>query len=179
MQYRGVKRVIFLFLCLFAFSCGGAPSAPATPRSAARAAVDVAKDAWVLVANACVDTAQVTGSKALLKKCGQPLQDARVLLMAAADAVDGAWTTEAGCDVLDAVLLVARSAGGLGAYGTSVLPVVQDAVMLATGVAGSACAKDASPEAAPAAPAAEKPPVRVEDADDNPYDLGADAEASE
>jgi hypothetical protein len=167
---KHLSRLAYLFLFLAVCSCGGAPSAPATPRSAARAAVDVAKDAWVLVANACVDAAQVTNSKALLHKCAAPLTAARVLLLVAADAVDGAWTAQAGCDVLDAVLLVAKGAGSLGAYGVSVLPVVQDAVMLATGVAGSACqTADASPPAPEAAPA-----LRGEDAvDDNPYDLDA------
>src|ERR1700682_4263861 len=135
-----LARLSYLFLFLFACSCGGASSVPGTPRSASRAAVDVAKDAWVLAANACVDAAQATNSKALLKKCAGPLTDARVLLMAAADAVDGTWTPQAGCDVLNAVMLVAKAVGGLGVYGQDILPVVTDSVALATGIAGGACA---------------------------------------
>lgn len=131
---------------LFCMACGAASptaSAPKNVRADARAAVDVAKDAWVVTANACLDAAQLTGDTSLKEKCGVPLEAAHDLIIAAADAVDTQWTDGAACSLARATLLIQSVVPALGAPGADVAAVTNDAAAVAQRYVTAACVMDA------------------------------------
>jgi hypothetical protein len=131
------------FRALFAFAlglaaCAGSPSAPAaTPTSAARSAVDVAKDAEVLVGTGCIAAAVLAKDDSIRTKCGAALAPATVLIESAAGAVDTNWSNKAACDLAQAVALIAATAGKFGALPANFAPVLADATVLAGAAVGS------------------------------------------
>lgn len=136
-RHRVVARAALGLALGFAVACGATPPVVQTARPAARAAVDVAKDAWVLLAHACIDVAKIPGTDPkILDACQKTLPTAHDLILDAATAVDVDWSPKSGCAVLQAAQLLAQVASGLGGLGTTILPVVTDAVALA-GVVGS------------------------------------------
>lgn len=129
-----------LALLLLATACGGATSNPATPRAVARASVDLAKDAWVMLANACVDAVQTTGDPSLVDSCGKPLEAAHDLIISAATAVDTNWNTSAACELQNATTLIASALPLVVKTHPEVAPTVTDAVSAASLLTGLACA---------------------------------------
>lgn len=136
-----MKRLLLVPVLAAVFACGGATPSPAAVRAGSRAAVDVAKDAWVLVAHACIDAAQEMGDAgdgpALEGKCASYLSEAHDLIVAAAEAVDTDWSPKAACDLAQATVLVAGAANAVGAIKPQVKPIADDAVVLATAALGS------------------------------------------
>lgn len=132
-------RKTILALALLVAGCGGATPSPQTVRAKARASVDLAKDAWVLMANACVDAVTTTGDATLAAKCGKPLEVAHDLIVSAAVAVDTNWNTSASCNLENAVDLIASALPLVGAAAPGIAPTVLDAVSAAQLGAGTLC----------------------------------------
>jgi hypothetical protein len=111
------------------------------PRATARAAVDVAKDAWVLVARACIDTAETTNNDELRIQCAKYLSPAHNLIQSAADAVDTNWTQGAACDLAHATDLLVETLHNvnLGPAANDVRATIEDAVSLANQSSGYSC----------------------------------------
>lgn len=95
-------------LCLFLVGCGASMS-PAMVRAQARAGVDIAKDVWVMTANACVDAAAESGNDELRLKCRALMVPAHDLIVAAAEAVDGQWSPSAACALGRATALMGQA----------------------------------------------------------------------
>lgn len=130
-------------------ACGGNMSQAQTARATARAAVDVAKDAWVAVANACVDVASVDpdAGPALEANCGVYLAPAHDLILSAGAAVDTDWSPKAACDLAQATALVAKAAQSVASLKGTAAVVAQDAATMAAAIAASAaCSADAGAE---------------------------------
>lgn len=137
---------VALLACLACGAASPTASAPKNVRADARAAVDVAKDAWVVTANACLDAAQLTGDTSLKDKCGKPLEAAHDLIVAAADAVDTQWTDGAACSLTRATLLIASVVPSLGAPGADVVAVANDAAAVARAITPFTCVLDGGAE---------------------------------
>ena len=137
------------FLLASCSACGAAPTpAPGTARASTRAAVDVAKDAWVLVATGCIDTAKATGKDTIREACAKYLVPAHGLIQAAADAVDANWSAGAACDLVQAASLMSDGLQNIQlqpGIAADVLPVVLDAMKLAKDLAGN-CVVDGGKE---------------------------------
>ncbi len=136
-------RILGLFLILGGCSvvgCGGSNGAPpVSPTAAARGAVDVAKDAWVVAATACTDAAEESGDDLIRQKCADVLIPARTLIIAAAQAVDTQWSPKAACDLAQGVALVAKSLEALPLnFSADIKTVIDDAATLAVAAVGSA-----------------------------------------
>lgn len=126
-------------LLVLGVGCGSATPAPGSPTSAARGAVDVAKDAWVTAASACVDAAEEANSYDIRQKCAEVLVPARALILDAANAVDTEWSPKAACDLAQAAALIAQAAASLPVqFSKDISAVIQDAAVLAQAAAGSA-----------------------------------------
>jgi hypothetical protein len=133
---------VVAFVLASCSACAGhAPRPPAAPRATARAAVDVTKDAWVLVARACLDTAESTGNDNLRVQCKTYLSPAHNLIQAAADAVDASWNQGAACDLARAAGLIVETLHNvnLGPAADSVRATVEDAMSMASQVSNYAC----------------------------------------
>lgn len=132
--------------CTACTGCGAvAPAPAANPRASTRAAVDVAKDAWVLVAHGCIDTAEALNDDNIRMQCAKYLTPAHGLIQAAAGAVDANWNAGAACDLVNAAVMLnsALSNVQLGnGIAADVLPVVEDAMKLAKDLSGECRVSD-------------------------------------
>jgi hypothetical protein len=139
---KSLKLLIGMFLlaCLGCTGCGAnlANTPPETVRAEIRAAVTVAKDAWMIVATTCVNAADATGDESIRTQCAKYLVPARTIIITAAQAVDSGWNTQVACDLSIGVDLIARAAADLR-VDAKILVIVQDAATLAKMVAGPAC----------------------------------------
>ncbi len=83
-----MKLPLILASLLALTACGGKPAvSPDMVRANARAAVSVAKTAYVLVANACLDVSTITGNGAVATTCANALDPAYNMIVDAAAAV--------------------------------------------------------------------------------------------
>ncbi len=166
-------RAILAFVMFLVIACTGCgPSTPGavTPRAATRAAVDVAKDAWVIVGTSCVEYAKAAKDDHIRVKCAHYLMPAKELISYAAGAVDTQWSPKAACALSQGVLLMADAAKDLVKFNVTVQPLVDDAVALASAMVGSdqCAAPDAgAPPLAPAVLAPRSTPPT--------FNVGADA----
>jgi hypothetical protein len=146
-----MKRIIALAItaALFAacslFTIGNAPVKNATAHAEMRAAVALAKDAWMSAAQACVDVAHANNDE-MPPVCRTALVPAHGLIVAAAKAVDASNDAPkaAACELADAVHEIASVLPTLGPAGKEIAPIVNDAVILAEGL--GSCAVDAGAE---------------------------------
>ena len=159
-----------MFLVVACTGCGAASSPANAPRAATRAAVDVAKDAWVIVGTSCVDAAKIAKNDQIRVKCAHYLLPARDLISYAAEAVDTQWSPKAACALSQGVLLVADGAKDLVTYSKTIQPLVDDAVALANVMVGSAACVPVDAGPPPAPPAAVAPRT-----DPPTFNVGADA----
>jgi hypothetical protein len=137
--------VIATPICMGIEQCGAGARIVANPRAAVRGAVDVAKDAFVVVGRGCVDASKETANANIAAKCAEYLDPAYTLISDASAAVDTDWSPKAACGLAQATALVAKTAGLLGAISPEVMPVAADAAALASALLGSAmCALDAT-----------------------------------
>ena len=123
-------------------------NAVSSPTAAPRAAVEVAKDAWVLTATACQDAAEAANDDSIRTKCGAVMLPARDLILVASAAVDTTWSPKAACDLAQGVTLVVQAANGLPVtYSAEIGTVLSDAKVLVNKVLDSSvCATDAGAE---------------------------------
>jgi hypothetical protein len=137
---RNIFAAAIVSACLTA-GCAGAPAAPPVdPRPAARAAVDVAKDAWVVAANACIAAVQSGAGDAVQQVCSKNLDQAHDLIVVAATAVSTGWNSNAACDLAEGAKLLVAVSNSLSS--ADVAAVVSDAAVVAQGLAGGACKAD-------------------------------------
>jgi hypothetical protein len=156
-----IAAFVFAFAALNCEACKlPLPSAP--PRSAQRAAVSVAADAWIVAANTCLDVVNLNGDEKLRKLCVATLHPAHDLIALAAEAVDTQWTSESSCNLAQAMSLIVQTVDvltpSLGPKAVAgVKPVVDDALLLANALS-KGCTKDAVAPVAPVAVDAGPPP---------------------
>jgi hypothetical protein len=128
-----------LLVAVAGCQCGGAAPVVKNPRPAARAAVDVAKDAWVVVADACVAAAEEANDDSIRAKCAKVLKPAHDMIVDAAEAVDTNWNAGAACALSNAMKLVDQAASGLSLFARPTQAVVADALAVAQDLAGAGC----------------------------------------
>lgn len=141
-----VTHITLLIVIVLCCSCaliggifGASASAPASPTAAARAAVLVAKSAWVDAADLCLAMADAGGYAPSTMACGKDLDAAHQLIIDASGAVDSGWNSSAVCDLVQGAKLVELVAIDLGVTDTRVRSVLADAVVLAIALPGGEC----------------------------------------
>jgi len=137
----GVAAALFM-LTTGCFKTSFSPAQDVRP--VARAATDLAKDAWVLAATACLDAANAAGDDAIRAKCEKVLTPAHDLIAAAAEAVDTSWTDGAACDLLKATGMVVLATKDFSQNGIG--PTIADAAKIAATLTSAACTQDAGSE---------------------------------
>lgn len=136
MKYAKAALVGLYALIFVVLGCGGTQVAVSKPE--VRAAIDVAKDAWVLTAQSCVDAAAVTGNTTIAPACRAVLDPAHDLILAAAKAYDASGQPDlcalnaAAGDIASAVRLLG------GAVTPTTAAAVDDAVKV-VGFLASSC----------------------------------------
>lgn len=133
-----MKKLLLVALVLA--GCGSstpAPKTPVIPRATARAAVDAAKDAWVTVAQICVDVGTASQDVRIGDSCDQYLQPAHDLIVLAAEAVDTQWSPAAGCALMQGAAQIANAAKLLPLKPTDAA-LVEDAQAVAAAVSSIA-----------------------------------------
>ncbi len=125
---------VLFVLALPTFGCSSTPAPQMVSRATARAAVDVAKDAWVTASDVC--KAAGTADPAVGAKCAEPLDVAHDLIVASALAVDTNWDGNAACSLAKATLLVSTAATFVP-VSASGLTLIKDADDMAKSVLGS------------------------------------------
>lgn len=129
--------------------CSGSSTVVQSPtRPQLRAAIDVAKDAWVLTASSCIDAAQITGNSQIVVNCRKALDPAHDLIVAAAQGLDASGTVDL-CALQAAMGGIASAANELGAAtNPTAAGAVTDALKIVEAVAAGHCASDAGSDGA-------------------------------
>ena len=145
-----MKSLVFVsaFAATLLTACGSAQSPNSATRSAERAAVSVAADAWAAAGQACLDVAGASGDAGprVVADCKKGLTPAYDLIMGAAAAVDTNWSPAAACDLVQGVGLVAATVASLPSVDPTVKSGIADAQILATALSGTVCPADAGAE---------------------------------
>lgn len=146
-DYPGVAVKYFLVLALALTGCVPAqsPGQVSTLRGELRAAVDLAKDAWVVAGQACIDVSEAAHDGKIAAACKTVLAPAHDDIVAAAMAVDAlplAATVPPPavvCTLAKAMTGISQVTGYLGKVASEVAPLIQDASALANKLAGTSC----------------------------------------
>lgn len=118
--------------------CSAAPPPAAqVARATAHAAVDIAKDAWVTVYDVA-EQEKADGKEKIVPAMADDMILAHDLIIDAATAVDTNWSTEAGCTLLQATQLIAKSATLSSKLSVGGQAVVKDAADMAQNLLGGA-----------------------------------------